>query len=91
VLAAPYLVDVIAGGFTGETRVLTIRLVRIFFPGAGLLVMSAWCLGVLNSHHRFFISYSAPVRGNIAMIATSSRSGPRRRTSGWPRSPRGDR
>ena len=70
VLAAPYLVDVIAGGFTGETRELTIRLVRIFFPGAGLLVMSAWCLGVLNSHHRFFVSYSAPVAWNVAMITT---------------------
>ncbi|MBZ5581672.1 MAG: hypothetical protein LAQ30_05595, partial [Acidobacteriia bacterium] len=29
---------------------LPIRLVRILFPGAGLLVLSAWCLGVLNSH-----------------------------------------
>jgi putative peptidoglycan lipid II flippase len=77
VLAAPYLVDVIAGGFTGDTRELTIRLVRIFFPGAGLLVMSAWCLGVLNSHHRFFISYSAPVVWNLAMITTLVAFGPR--------------
>src|SRR5262249_19286903 len=43
---------------------------RVLFPGAGLLVMSAWCLGVLNSHHRFFLSYSAPVAWNAAMIAT---------------------
>jgi len=77
VLSAPYLVDVIAGGFTGDTRLLTIRLVRIFFPGAGLLVMSAWCLGVLNSHHRFFISYSAPVAWNLAMITTLVAFGPR--------------
>ncbi|SRR6266545_4758805 len=68
VLGAPYLIDVIAAGFTGETRELTIRLVRILFPGAGLLVMSAWCLGVLNSHHRFFISYTAPVVWNVAII-----------------------
>ena len=26
------------------------------FPGPGLLVLSAWCLGVLNSHGRFFLS-----------------------------------
>lgn len=77
VLAAPYLVDVIAGGFEGETRQLTIRLVRIFFPGAGLLVMSAWCLGVLNSHHHFFVSYSAPVAWNIAMITALVVCGPR--------------
>src|SRR6185503_1532467 len=57
VLTTPYLISGIAPGFKGETRELTIRLVRILFPGAGLLVLSAWCLGVLNSHHRFFISY----------------------------------
>jgi putative peptidoglycan lipid II flippase len=45
-------------------------LVRILFPGAGLMVMSAWCLGVLNSQHRFFVSYAASVVWNAAMIAT---------------------
>ena len=70
VLATPYLIDVIAGGFHGETRELTIRLVRILFPSAGLLVFSAWCLGILNSHRKFFLSYTAPVVWNVAMIAT---------------------
>ena len=70
VLATPYLIDAIAPGFSGEKRELTIRLVRILFPGAGLLVFSAWCLGVLNSHRRFFLSYTAPVIWNAAMIAT---------------------
>jgi len=68
VLATPYFVTAIAAGFEGEKRALTITLVRIFFPGAGLLVLSAWCLGVLNSHHRFFISYTAPVAWNAAII-----------------------
>ena len=70
VLTAPYLIDLIAPGFEGERRGLTITLVRILFPGAGLLVLSAWCLGVLNSHHRFFISYSAPVAWNVAIICS---------------------
>ncbi|MGA2434785.1 MAG: murein biosynthesis integral membrane protein MurJ [Bryobacteraceae bacterium] len=70
VLATPYLIDAIAPGFTGAKRELSIRLVRILFPGAGLLVLSAWCLGILNSHRRFFLSYTAPVIWNIAMIAT---------------------
>jgi putative peptidoglycan lipid II flippase len=70
VLSTPYIISAIAPGFKGETRELTIRLVRILFPGAGLLVLSAWCLGVLNSHHRFFISYTAPVAWNLAMIAS---------------------
>lgn len=69
VFAAP-LVDVIAYGFKGETRLLTIQLVRILFPGAALLVLSAWCLGILNSHRRFLLSYTAPVVWNAAMIAT---------------------
>jgi putative peptidoglycan lipid II flippase len=69
VLATPVLIDIIAPGFEGEKRAATIRLVRIFFPGAGLLVLSAWCLGVLNSHRRFFLSYAAPVLWNLAIIA----------------------
>ena len=68
VLATPLLIDLIAPGFVGEKRELTIRLVRILFPGAGLLVLSAWCLGVLNSHRRFLLSYSAPIAWNVAII-----------------------
>jgi putative peptidoglycan lipid II flippase len=70
VLTAPWLVAIIANGFTGEKRELTVRLTRILFPGAGLLVFSAWCLGILNSHRRFFMSYTAPVLWNLAMVAT---------------------
>jgi putative peptidoglycan lipid II flippase len=70
VFATPVLITAIAPGFAGDKRELTIQLVRILFPGAGLLVMSAWCLGVLNSHHRFLLSYAAPVMWNAAMIAT---------------------
>lgn len=69
VFATPYIVTLIAAGFEEERRALTITLVRIFFPGAALLVLSAWCLGVLNSHHKFFISYTAPVAWNAAIIA----------------------
>ena len=69
VLLAPLLVGLIAPGFTGEKRDLTVRLTQILFPGAGLLVFSAWCLGILNSHRKFFISYTAPVVWNLAMIA----------------------
>jgi putative peptidoglycan lipid II flippase len=70
ILAAPALLAIIAPGFSGEKREITIRLVRIFFPGAGLLVLSAWCLGVLNSHRRFFLAYTAPVLWNVAIIGT---------------------
>ncbi len=70
VLAAPVLVGLIAPGFEGAKRELTVQLVRILFPGAGLFVLSAWCLGVLNSHGKFLLSYASPVIWNAAMIAT---------------------
>ena len=66
--SAPWLIDLIAPGFHGDKRSLTIVLVQILFPGAALLVFSAWCLGILNSHRRFFLSYAAPVVWNIVMI-----------------------
>lgn len=69
-VATPLLVSSIATGFAGEKRELTTRLVRIAFPGIGLLVMSAWCLGILNSHRRFLLSYLAPVASNVVLIAT---------------------
>jgi putative peptidoglycan lipid II flippase len=77
IVATPVIVDTIVGGFEGEKRLLTIRLVRILFPGAGLLALSAWCLGILNSHRRFFLSYAAPVLWSAAMIATLLWYGPR--------------
>ncbi len=71
VVATPLLIDLIAPGFSGARRELTISLVRILFPGIGLLVLSAWCLGVLNSHHRFLLGYSLPpIAWNAAMIGT---------------------
>jgi putative peptidoglycan lipid II flippase len=69
VIATPYLIGAIAPGFQGAKRELTIRLTRVLFPGAGLMVLSAWCLGILNSHRRFFVSYASPVVWNMMMIA----------------------
>ena len=72
VFAAPLLIDFIVPGFKNpHDRALTVRLVRILFPGAGMLVMSAWCLGILNSHRRFLLSYLAPVAMNATMIAAA--------------------
>jgi putative peptidoglycan lipid II flippase len=77
VLAAPWLVPLIAQGFKGEKRELTIQLTRILFPGAGIFVISAWCLGVLNSHRKFVLPYVAPVLWNIVMIGVLIWAGPR--------------
>jgi len=75
VLSSPFLIDLIAPGFEGLKRESTIRMVRILFPGIGILVLSAWCLGVLNSHRKFFLPYAAPVLWNLAMIGTLLRFG----------------
>ncbi|NOT08619.1 MAG: murein biosynthesis integral membrane protein MurJ [Gemmatimonadales bacterium] len=69
VTASPWLVHVLVPGFEGPKQELAERLVRILFPGAGFLVLSAWCLGILNSHRRFFLSYAAPVVWNAAILA----------------------
>src|SRR5665213_260425 len=77
VIAAPQLVGILAGG--GST---VSTLVRILFPGAGLLVFSAWCLGVLNTHRKFLVSYMAPLAWNGVIIAALLLYGPRRSASG---------
>jgi putative peptidoglycan lipid II flippase len=75
ILATPILIDLIAPGFEGTKREFTVRMVRILFPGTGILVLSAWCLGILNSHRRFFLSYAAPVLWNATMIIVMIASG----------------
>lgn len=67
-LADP-ITSLIAPGLDDATHELTVSLLRIIAPGLGFLVMSAWALGVLNSHRRFFLSYVAPVLWNGAQIA----------------------
>ena len=76
-LAAHPLVALLAPDFDGADRALTARLVEILFPGVALLVMSAWCLGVLNSHRKFFLPYAAPVVWNAALIAAAIIAGGR--------------
>ena len=68
VLAARPIAAVLAPGFDNSRYELTVDLLRITFIGIGALVLSAWCLGVLNSHRKFFLSYVAPVFWNIAQI-----------------------
>jgi putative peptidoglycan lipid II flippase len=70
VLFAEQITSAIVFGYSGEKLALTTKLVRILFPGAGLLVLSAWCLGVLNAHGKFFLSYASAAFWNVAMIAT---------------------
>ncbi len=54
---------------------LVVRCVRIFFPMTAVMVLSAWCLGILNSHQRFLLPYMAPVLFNSAIIAALAWAG----------------
>jgi putative peptidoglycan lipid II flippase len=60
---------VAAGELTVDRFELAVVAVRIIFPMTGLLTLSAWALGVLNSHRRFFLPYFAPVAWNAAILA----------------------
>lgn len=68
VLFAGPVTSVLAPGLTGETYDLTVRLVRIVTAGLGFLVISAWCLGILNSHRRFLLAYGSSFMWNAAQI-----------------------
>ncbi len=82
ILLAPWLVGFFFYGFDPARQALTVDLVRILFPMTALLVISAWALGILNSHRRFFLSYVAPVAWNTAMILAMAVGG-----LVWERSP----
>lgn len=72
VLAPGFLDDaraIAAGEITVDRYQLTVAAVRYTFPMAGILVLSAWALGVLNSHRKFFVPYVAPVLWSVAIIA----------------------
>ncbi len=55
--------------FEGDKYDLTVDLTRITSVGIGFLVIAAWCLGILNSHRSFFLSYASPVIWNIAQVS----------------------
>jgi len=72
VLAPGFLNDaelVAAGKASVDRFALSVQAIRVIFPMAGVLVLSAWALGILNSHRRFFVPYVAPVLWNVAIIA----------------------
>lgn len=69
VLLARPLTLILTPGFTGARLDLAVTLLRIMFPGIALLVLSAFCTGILNSHRQFFLSYVSPVMWNATQIA----------------------
>ena len=69
ILLAPWLTRLIVPGWSADSVELTAGLARILFPMAGFMILAGWCLGVLNSHRRFFLSFAAPMVWNLTQIA----------------------
>lgn len=67
---APFLVRLLFFDWEPWMQELAVRIIRIFFPMTAILVLSAWSVGVLNTHRRFFVSYVAPVFWNLAIIGS---------------------
>lgn len=74
VVARP-VARLVAPGFSDAKLDLTADLLRITVAGVGFIVLAAWCLGVLNAHRKFFLSYVAPVMWNVAIIAAIAFAG----------------
>ena len=70
ILVAPVLIPLLFPRWEPWQHELAIDLVRILFVMTGFLVVSAWALGILNSHRRFFVAYVAPVVWNVITIGT---------------------
>jgi putative peptidoglycan lipid II flippase len=68
ILLAPIVVPILFWNWEPWMQELAVTIIRILFPMTAVLVVSAWALGILNSHRRFFVSYVAPVAWNLALI-----------------------
>ncbi len=80
VIFADVIVGVLQPGWLGDAEAfargeiavnryeLAVTVVRLAFPMTAVLVLSAWALGILNSHRKFLLSYFAPVAWNVALL-----------------------
>ncbi|HYT89611.1 MAG TPA: murein biosynthesis integral membrane protein MurJ, partial [Gemmataceae bacterium] len=73
ILAAPWIVKLIAPGFSDnpEREALTTLLTRIMFPYLLCIGLAALAMGVLNSVRSFAAPAFSPVLFNIAIIASA--------------------
>jgi putative peptidoglycan lipid II flippase len=70
ILAAPWLLTVIAPGFAADPGqfALAVQLTRVMFPYLVLVGLAAFAMGVLNSQGRFFAAALGPALLNVGMI-----------------------
>jgi putative peptidoglycan lipid II flippase len=68
ILIAPYVIPLLASGFSPEKAALAVTLTQIMFPFILLVALAALAMGVLNTKGRFGIPASASTAFNIASI-----------------------
>ncbi|HET7584620.1 MAG TPA: murein biosynthesis integral membrane protein MurJ [Gemmatimonadaceae bacterium] len=87
IAAAPAITALVATGFDPARAALTTRLVRVLFPMSALMVLSGWCLGIQNSHRRFFNAYASAALWSLAQIVLlvwwGARAGSLERLAWW--------
>lgn len=66
--AAPWLVRLIAPGFTGEQYTLTVQLTRIMLPGIIFMGLSGWAKGVLEANKHFTAPAAIGLPFNVVVI-----------------------
>lgn len=70
IVAAPWIVRIIAPGFTADPAqaALATLLTRVMFPFLLLIGLSALAMGALHAHGRFFAAALGPAVLNVGMI-----------------------
>lgn len=74
-LVVPVLVPLVYPEIPPDYQALLVTVIRIMLPMVATLVVSAWVLGVLNTHRRFFVSYVAPVLWNACIVGGAVTAG----------------
>ncbi len=70
ILGAPWVVRVVAPGFSGAKFSLTVTLTRIMFPYIFFICLVALSMGILNTLGHFAAPALAPVFLNVAIIGS---------------------
>ncbi|MCF8011190.1 MAG: murein biosynthesis integral membrane protein MurJ [Clostridiales bacterium] len=68
IIFAPQLVEVLAPGFTADTKSLAVLCTRIMLPGLAFLTMGYLVKAALNAYKHFTVPAAAPALQNIVFI-----------------------
>ncbi len=76
IVFTPVLAPLVGVGFSGEQRILLIKLMRITFPAVFFTALSGVSMGVLNSYKKFTLPAMGPLLYNSAQILSAYLLGP---------------